>query len=65
MKAERRLWRTDDGRLVEDGDEAARILAYAAGDEIAEADRDKVPGVKVQAKPADKQRRPAANKARG
>lgn len=40
MRADRRLWRTADGkRLVEDGDPAAAFLAYAAGDDVVEADR--------------------------
>lgn len=40
MRADRRLWRTADGkRLVDDGDPAAAFLAYAAGDEVAEPDR--------------------------
>jgi hypothetical protein len=57
-----RLWRTRDGeRFVRDGDPDAAILAYAAGDEIAKADEDKVPGnqsAEEKAKPA------SANKAR-
>lgn len=67
MRAQERLWRTKDGRsLVLDGDPDAATLAYAAGDEVAPADEGKVPGAesKEQAKPADKSRRPAANKAK-
>lgn len=65
MRAQERLWRTRDGQgLVLDGDPDAATLAYAAGDEIAAADEGKVPGAesKQEAKPADKSRRPAANK---
>jgi outer membrane biosynthesis protein TonB len=36
--AGKRLWRTEDGRLVEDGDADARILAYAEGDQLTEDD---------------------------
>lgn len=60
MKAEERLWRTGDGRLVADGDLDAAFLAYTAGDEIAPADQDRVPGVAAE----DKQRATPANKAR-
>lgn len=42
MLADRRLWRTADGRLVEDGDEAALVLAYAFEDVIAPEDEDKI-----------------------
>lgn len=70
VRADRRLWRTEDGRLVEDGDADGRTLAYPAGDEISAADQAKVPGAqepepeepKQAAKPANKARRPAANK---
>lgn len=55
--ASERLWRTKDGGLVRDGDPDAATLAYAAGDEIAKADADKVPAER-KAKPAP------ANKAR-
>lgn len=34
MKLDRHWWRTDDGRLVPDGDPAARFLAYPRGHEI-------------------------------
>ncbi len=60
MRADQRLWRTADGRLVADGDPDAATLAYAAGDEVAPADEAKLPG--DQPDPA-KAQRPAANKA--
>jgi hypothetical protein len=37
---ERRLYRTDDGKLVNEGDANAAFLAYAAGDQIADSDKD-------------------------
>jgi hypothetical protein len=62
VTADQRLWRTRDGEgLVLDGDPDAATLAYAPGDEIAQADVDKVPAEK-QAAP--KAKAPAANKAR-
>lgn len=36
--ADKRLWRTADGGLVDDGDPRGMSLAYAPGDVIAEAD---------------------------
>lgn len=65
-RAESRLWRTEDGGLVLDGDLAGRRLAYAVGDEISDADQSLLepepePDQKASAKPADKSRR-AANK---
>jgi hypothetical protein len=44
VKAPHRLWRTESGGLVADGDPAARVLAYAQGHEVAPADEAKVPG---------------------
>lgn len=44
MKAPHRLWRTESGGLVADGDPAARVLAYAQGHEVALADEAKVSG---------------------
>ncbi len=59
--ASERLWRTADGGLVLDGDEAAEFLAYAPGHEIAARDEQLVPGAdkpkaaaKAATKPADK-----------
>lgn len=53
--ATERLWRTADGRLVRDGDEAATVLAYTAGDEIRPADEHLVlADRKATEKPADK-----------
>jgi len=34
----KRLWRTEDGRLVEDGHLDARLLAYGIDDELTEED---------------------------
>lgn len=65
MQADRRLWRTGDGRLVEDGDADAATLAYAAGDDIAPADEAKVPGAEdgQEETPKARSSRPS-NKAR-
>lgn len=63
MNAQERLWRTADGDLVRDGDPAAGILAYAAGDEIASADQAKVPGAETEAGGSQKARPASANKA--
>lgn len=53
--ATERLWRTADGGLVRDGDEAATLLAYTVGDEIRPADEHLVPAERKAAeKPADK-----------
>lgn len=59
--ASERLWRTADGRLVPDGDEAAERLAYAPGDEITARDEHLLSNTdkpktaaKAAAKPADK-----------
>ena len=38
----KRLWRTEDGRLVEDGHPAARLLAYGADDALSEEDAELV-----------------------
>lgn len=72
MLADRRLWRTGDGRLVQDGDPDAATLAYKAGDRIEAADEAKVPraqddtaAAEEQAGPAAKARARPANKARG
>lgn len=76
--ATERLWRTDDGKLVRDGDELAASLAYAPGDEIAARDESLVPGdedvkapevpgdedVKAAETPANKMAAKPANKAR-
>lgn len=77
MKAPFRLWRTESGGLVADGDPAARFLAYAEGHEVEPRDESKVPGnrpaepkpdapdpeaSKRGRRPADKARRPGADK---
>lgn len=56
MNATQRLWRTTDGRLVPDGHLDARQLAYAPGDEIPAADREKA-GQAAKAKPAAAEQR--------
>lgn len=61
MQADRRLWRTADGRLVEDGDGDAAFLAYRPGDRISAADEAKVPGAQdaEESKPKSRASRPA------
>lgn len=67
MQATERLWRTADGKLVRDGDEAGTSLAYTPGDEVAPKDEALMPGdgkasdqaedkgtAKAAPKPADK-----------
>lgn len=66
--ATRRIWRTTGGDLVGDGHPDAAFLAYAAGEEVSEADVAKLkaagkPADKAQAKPADKSQTSAAGKA--
>lgn len=51
MKAGRRLWRTADGGLVEDGHADGVSLAYAAGDDVDAADEAKVPGASPEPEP--------------
>lgn len=71
MKATEHLWRTADGlRLVRAGDPDGVTLAYTAGDDVAPVDEARVPADEQESKareskPTDKQRRPAANKAKG
>lgn len=60
MIAEDRIYRTADGELVDEGDSGAAFLAYAPGDEVAEKDAAEL---KKRSAPANKQRKPAANKA--
>lgn len=69
--AERRIYRTEDGKLVNEGDASAAFLAYAAGDQVADSDKDayaKLGGEK-STKDGDasdantKEESPAANKA--
>lgn len=60
---DKRLWYTADReRLVEDGDEAAAILAYRAGEEVSPADEGKLTPAETSS--SEKQAKPAANKAR-
>lgn len=76
MKADKRLWRTNDDRLVLDGDAAAVTLAYAEGDELSAEDQKLVKRddeeaekatpapapTKAAEKPADKSRKATGNK---
>ncbi|MBI1757981.1 MAG: hypothetical protein HYR62_01915 [Actinobacteria bacterium] len=65
-RADRRLWRTATGGLVNDGHPDARHLAYAAGDELPEADALLVTDAEVGEaihRPADKARRRTTSKA--
>lgn len=57
MILDRHWWKTVDGRLVPDGDPAARILAYPRGHEVPDHLAEKVglvAAVKQQARPQDK-----------
>lgn len=55
MRADQRLFRTNDGRLVADGHQDAAFLAYLPGDDVDEKDEAKLkPAKKAAAKPADK-----------
>lgn len=64
----KRLWRTTDDRLVEDGHPDAAFLAYTAGQEVpdrlaAELGLPGAPaGGKARTRPADKAAAAAANK---
>lgn len=68
MILDRHWWKTTDGRLVPDGDPAARILAYPRGHEIPDhlAERaglaTAVEQAKQVGKPADKMVTKAADK---
>lgn len=54
----KRLWRTTDGRLVEDGHKDAVRLAYGVNDALASEDAE----AKQAAAPRNKQASPAKNK---
>lgn len=58
MLADKRYWRTADGRLVLDGDPAAAVLAYAENDVISPADQE------LLAKPEKPKTRKTAEKPR-
>lgn len=60
MKAEERLYRTAGGELVGEDHPGAAFLAYAVGDEVSKDDEAEL---KKRSAPANKQRKPAANKA--
>jgi len=64
-----RVYRTDDGRHVAEGDPDAAFLAYGDGDEVpadvlaeVEGEPAAKPTAKRGRKPADKQAKPAADK---
>ncbi|MDH2429323.1 hypothetical protein [Sphaerisporangium sp. TRM90804] len=62
MRADQRLWRTNDDRLVAEGDPDAATLAYTVGDDIAPRDEGKLPRSEGPAGEEKAARRPA-NKA--
>ena len=65
MQADRKLWRTTDNRLVEDGDPDAAILAYNEGDDLSPADAAAMEGqksAKTEAKAAEQPANKAAER---
>jgi hypothetical protein len=57
------IWLTDDGRHVAQGDPAASVLAYPAGQPVPAAVVTELDAATKQAAPpANKARKPAANK---
>ncbi|MFI7678560.1 hypothetical protein [Actinophytocola sp. NPDC049390] len=60
----KRLWRTADGGLVEDGHPAAVSLAYGADDALSPEDAAALAEQKAAKPAANKARRPAENKGR-
>lgn len=56
--AGRRLWRTDAGGLVVDGDPAAVELAYGPDDEVAEADLPLAADIEPEPEPEPKVEEP-------
>jgi len=61
MPGGKRLWRTADGRLVEDGDPDAVMLAYGADDELPKDEKAKPPAKRAR-RTANKQVRKTADK---
>ncbi|WP_433415038.1 hypothetical protein ACQP1V_36275 [Microtetraspora malaysiensis] len=61
-RAETRLWRTVDGGLVADGHPDAESLAYAEGDEISEADQERLVEEKKAGRPTNKARKATEDK---
>lgn len=59
-RAEERIFRTVDGDLVPDGHLDAAFLVYGVGDEMTPEHAEA--WTKARPKPADKSRKPAANK---
>lgn len=64
MAADKRLWRTEKGDLVEEGHPEALLLAYGEGDELSDEDAALVrkASPKQAAKPANKQAPKARDK---
>lgn len=60
----KRLWRTADGGLVEDGHADAVVLAYGADDRLSPEDAARLSATKAVKPPANKARTPGANKGR-
>lgn len=64
MPGGERLWRTNDGDLVEEGHPDAALLAYGEDDELSDDDKGNVrkAAKKAAAAPADKKAPKAADK---
>lgn len=54
MRAEKRLWRTEKGDLVEDGHPEAVVLAYGEDDEMAAGETVRSVGAKATSKASGK-----------
>lgn len=54
MRAEKRLWRTEKGDLVEDGHPEASVLAYGEDDEMAAGETVRSAGAKATPKAGGK-----------
>ena len=64
MNTPQRIYRTEDGELVAEGDLKAAYLAYGLGDEVENRDADKVKALLGEdKKPATKKAAASANKA--
>jgi hypothetical protein len=60
--ADKRLWRTKKGDLVEDGHPEAEYLAYTPGDTLSDKDKGKVRAAKKAPAASNKQADAPANK---
>jgi hypothetical protein len=69
FKTDRRVYRTTDGRLVEENDPEAAFLAYPKGEEVSDAEARRVGlttfGGKSRARSGDKSVPPTGDKASG